>query len=301
MKFCLWLISFISGWDTNFVLVQPRFFLEKFSQWIKDHWIKLNIFLGICHHPPCCTPEFFWFHLSNFFSLLLVEAWTPCLWLNLASWAFRNTWNLNFWRCQCSTVTGKSLVFVVFCCCCTADSQPDEDRNQLNNNLKINELDIFASDSLGSEFLALKQESRIIGHSSNPVCGFSMMELVRLCAVWPTENWLGSSLYQIRGWTTVRESYSPALEQGSLAGMQHFLTPTSALRSTSDAESRLRSFFFVSGFEEEDDIVRQNNEDSETKLSREMFPDMRHFTAKRMKLLLVVYFCKGVQVQGDSR
>ena len=36
-------------------------------------------------------------------------------------------------------------------------------------------------------------------HSSNPVCrllrylGFSMMEQVRLCTVWPQENWLGTS------------------------------------------------------------------------------------------------------------
>ena len=67
-----------------------------------------------------------------------------------------------------------------------------------------------------AEFLALKHESRIIGHSSNPVWGFSMMEQVRLCAVWPMENWLGSSLNQIQGWTTVRESYPRALEQGSL-------------------------------------------------------------------------------------
>ena len=69
---------------------------------------------------------------------------------------------------------------------------------------------------LATEFLALKHESRILGHSSNPVCGFSMMEHVRLCAVWPMENWLGSSLNQMQGWTTVQESYSRALEQGSL-------------------------------------------------------------------------------------
>ena len=67
-----------------------------------------------------------------------------------------------------------------------------------------------------AEFLALKHESRILGHSSNPVCGVSMMEQVRLSAVWPMENWLGSSLNQIQGWTTVRESYFRALEQGSL-------------------------------------------------------------------------------------
>ena len=40
------------------------------------------------------------------------------------------------------------------------------------------------------------------------------MEQVRLGAVWPVENRLGSSLNHIQGWTTVRESYSPALEQG---------------------------------------------------------------------------------------
>ena len=43
-----------------------------------------------------------------------------------------------------------------------------------------------------------------------------MMEQVRICAVWPTENWHGTSLNQIQGWTTVRESYSRALEQGPL-------------------------------------------------------------------------------------
>ena len=34
-----------------------------------------------------------------------------------------------------------------------------------------------------SDFLALKHESRILGHSFKPVCGISMMEQVRLCAV----------------------------------------------------------------------------------------------------------------------
>ena len=62
-----------------------------------------------------------------------------------------------------------------------------------------------------SEFLALKLESMILGHSSNPVCGFSMLELVRLSAFWPMENWLDSSFNQIQGWSTVQESYSRAL------------------------------------------------------------------------------------------
>ena len=66
------------------------------------------------------------------------------------------------------------------------------------------------------EILALEHESRNLGHSSNPVCGFSVMEHVRLCALWSTDNWHGSSLNKIQGWTTVRESYSRALEQGSL-------------------------------------------------------------------------------------
>ena len=40
------------------------------------------------------------------------------------------------------------------------------------------------------EFLALKHESRILGHSSNlvHVCGFSVMAHGD---VWPMENWLG--------------------------------------------------------------------------------------------------------------
>ena len=62
---------------------------------------------------------------------------------------------------------------------------------------------------------AREQDSRTF---IQPVCGFSMMDQVRLCAVWPMENWLGSSLNQIHGWTTVRESYSCALKQGSLDG-----------------------------------------------------------------------------------
>ena len=66
------------------------------------------------------------------------------------------------------------------------------------------------------ELLALKHKSRIVGNLSDSVCGFSIMEQVRLCAVWPMENWLGSSLNQIQGWTTVRESYSCALEQGPM-------------------------------------------------------------------------------------
>ena len=42
------------------------------------------------------------------------------------------------------------------------------------------------------------------------------MDQVRLCALWPVENCLVSSLNQIQGWITVRESYPRALEQGPL-------------------------------------------------------------------------------------
>merc|ERR1719460_2532904 len=38
----------------------------------------------------------------------------------------------------------------------------------------------------------------------------------RLNSVWLMGNWLGFPLNQIQGWTTVRESYSRALEQGPL-------------------------------------------------------------------------------------
>ena len=41
---------------------------------------------------------------------------------------------------------------------------------------------------LVTDLLFLKHDSRILRQSSNPVCGYSMMEQVRLCAVWPTEN-----------------------------------------------------------------------------------------------------------------
>ena len=55
-----------------------------------------------------------------------------------------------------------------------------------------------------TDILLLKHARSILRQSSNPVCGFSMMEQVRLCAVLPTENWLGSSLNHIQGyWMTV--------------------------------------------------------------------------------------------------
>ena len=54
-----------------------------------------------------------------------------------------------------------------------------------------------------ADLLAPKHESKILRQSPNPVSGFSIMEQVRLCAVWHMENWLGSSLNDIQGWTTV--------------------------------------------------------------------------------------------------
>ena len=55
-----------------------------------------------------------------------------------------------------------------------------------------------------------------LDHSSNPVCGFSMMELVRLCTVWPQENWLGTSKTTYRvGWM-IWICYSRALERRCL-------------------------------------------------------------------------------------
>ena len=55
---------------------------------------------------------------------------------------------------------------------------------------------------LDSDILFLKHDRSILRQSSNPICGFSMMGQVRLCAVWPTGNWLGSSMNHIQGWMT---------------------------------------------------------------------------------------------------
>ena len=43
-----------------------------------------------------------------------------------------------------------------------------------------------------------------------------MTEQVRLCAVWPTENWLGFCMNHIQGWMNVWECCRPALEKGCL-------------------------------------------------------------------------------------
>ena len=62
--------------------------------------------------------------------------------------------------------------------------------------------------------LFLKHDSSIFRQSSNPVCGFSMMEQVRLCAVWPTENCLGSSMNHMQGWRIVLNMLQPCFEKG---------------------------------------------------------------------------------------
>ena len=49
-----------------------------------------------------------------------------------------------------------------------------------------------------------------------PLCGFSLMEQVRLCAVWTMDSWLGSSRNNTQGLMTVRECYRHALEKGCL-------------------------------------------------------------------------------------
>ena len=66
------------------------------------------------------------------------------------------------------------------------------------------------------EISSEEHESSIFRQSSNPVSGFSMMEHVRFCAAWPTENWLGSSMNHIQGWKTVWECCRHALEKWCL-------------------------------------------------------------------------------------
>ena len=53
------------------------------------------------------------------------------------------------------------------------------------------------------EIYSEEHTSSIFRQSSNPVCGFSNTEQVRLCAVWTIENWHGSSMNHIKGWRTV--------------------------------------------------------------------------------------------------
>ena len=47
-----------------------------------------------------------------------------------------------------------------------------------------------ADERICPDILFLKHVGSILRQSSNPVSGFSMMEQVRLCAVWSTLNWL---------------------------------------------------------------------------------------------------------------
>ena len=65
-----------------------------------------------------------------------------------------------------------------------------------------------------AEFLALKHTSRTLGHTSHPVCGFSMTVQVRLCACLANGKLAWLFLEPDTSWTTVRESYSRALEEG---------------------------------------------------------------------------------------
>ena len=54
-----------------------------------------------------------------------------------------------------------------------------------------------------TDIFFLKHASSILRQSFNPLNGSSMIEQVRLCAVWPTKNWLGSPMKLIQGWKTV--------------------------------------------------------------------------------------------------
>ena len=83
------------------------------------------------------------------------------------------------------------------------------------------------------EISSEEHESSIFRQSSNPVSGFSMMEHVRFCAAWPTENWLGSSMNHIQGWNTVWICYWHARQNRSLLLTRpHFLCSFSLFGST---------------------------------------------------------------------
>ena len=62
------------------------------------------------------------------------------------------------------------------------------DKSPLKGTTDLEMSCIEVENELSSEVLALKQESMILRQSSNPVCGFSLMEQVRLCVVWHMES-----------------------------------------------------------------------------------------------------------------
>ena len=60
-------------------------------------------------------------------------------------------------------------------------------------------------------------------HSFNPVCGFSMIEQIRLCTVWPQEIWFGTSKTTYRDGWMIWICYSRALERQCLSSSQRTL------------------------------------------------------------------------------
>ena len=58
-----------------------------------------------------------------------------------------------------------------------------------------------------ADILFLKHACSILKLSCNPVCGFSIMEQVRFCAVWPMENWRGSSMNHIQSRASYLSQY----------------------------------------------------------------------------------------------
>ena len=80
------------------------------------------------------------------------------------------------------------------------------------------------------QYMMCENQATVQGLLRHILCGFSMTEQVRLCAVWPMENWLVYSLNQIQCWTTVRESYSRPLERGPLKKSCRKMRPFSQLQ-----------------------------------------------------------------------
>ena len=67
-----------------------------------------------------------------------------------------------------------------------------------------------------ADIFSLSKRVAYSDQSSNPECCFSMMEQVRLCAVFPMENWLGTSKTTYRvGWM-IWICYSHSLERRCL-------------------------------------------------------------------------------------
>ena len=153
-------------------------------------WCQQKVVYNLMDHPAETAPSLFT-SMNWKVAMILPSSSSACL---LCCFKKLSSADVGLWRLTGFGTRGDPLAVKI-----------DANANKITKSISSSRWEICQTRrivvELQTEFLALKHESRILRHSSNPVCGFSLMEQVRLCAVWPMENWLGSSLNQIQGWT----------------------------------------------------------------------------------------------------